>query len=86
LEKSAELREGGDACDLLFLCMARWQLGEKDAARTCYEQGVAWINKNPSGDAKLNGFRDEAAALLGVRDAATQPASVKNTTTTAPSN
>ena len=41
LEKSEELRNGGDSFDWFFLAMAHWQLGEKDEARKWYDQAVA---------------------------------------------
>jgi tetratricopeptide (TPR) repeat protein len=65
LMKSVQLRQGGDGSDFFFLAMAHWQLGEKDKARTWYDQAVAWMNKNkPSGD-ELKRFHVEATALLG---------------------
>src|SRR5262249_48959926 len=43
LEKSMELRQGGDAFDWFFLAMARWQRGEKDEARKWYEEAAEWM-------------------------------------------
>ncbi|HEY1375672.1 MAG TPA: tetratricopeptide repeat protein [Gemmataceae bacterium] len=72
LEKSAELRHGGDAFDWLFLAMAHHQLGDADQARRRYEQAVAWAAKNralldknkPLGD-ELRRFQAEAESRLG---------------------
>jgi tetratricopeptide (TPR) repeat protein len=38
LEKSMELRKGGDSFDWFFLAMARRRLGEKEAAREWYDR------------------------------------------------
>ena len=46
LEKSMELRKGGDSNDWFFLAMAHWQLGEKDKAREWYDRAVQWMDKN----------------------------------------
>src|SRR5262249_26887256 len=42
LEKSMDLRKGGDAFDWFFLAMARWQLDQKDVARKWYDKAVEW--------------------------------------------
>src|SRR5262249_46366782 len=42
LEKSMQLRHGGDSEDWFFLAMAHWQLDEKDAARQFYDRAAAW--------------------------------------------
>jgi len=67
LEKSMQLRQGGDSNDWFFLAMAHWQLGAQDEARKWYDQAVEWMAKNKSQDAELKRFRDEAAELLGVK-------------------
>src|SRR5262249_38530501 len=46
LEKSMELRQGGDSNDWFFLAMAHWQLGQKDKAREWYDRAVRWMDKN----------------------------------------
>src|SRR5262249_19838876 len=40
LEKSMELRKGGDSFNWFFLAMAHWQLGETNKARACYDRAV----------------------------------------------
>jgi tetratricopeptide (TPR) repeat protein len=69
LEKSIDLRGGGDAFDWFFLAMAHWQLGQKDEARKWYDQAVEWTKKNLPKNEELQRFRAEAAELLRV----TQP-------------
>jgi serine/threonine protein kinase/Flp pilus assembly protein TadD len=64
LEKSRQLRSGGDAFDFFFLAMAHWQLGDKAQARNWYDQAIKWMEHKPKDD-DLDHFRDEAAALLG---------------------
>ena len=66
LEKSMELRNGGDSNDWFFLGMARSQLGEKEEARKRYDQAVEWMEKNKPDDEELRRFRAEAAELLKI--------------------
>ncbi len=68
LEKSMQLRKGGDAGDFFFLAMTHWQLGDKEQARRWYDKAVQWMDQhNPRGE-ELRRFRAEAAALLGVKE------------------
>jgi tetratricopeptide (TPR) repeat protein len=67
LEKSMELRKGGDSFDWFILAMAQWQLGQKDEARKRYDQAVAWMDKNRPQNKELRRFRAEATELLGVK-------------------
>ncbi len=73
LQRSLELRQGGDGFTWFFLAMAHWQLGEKRDACYGYNQAVRWMEKNepalakdPSYGEQLARFRAEAAGLLGV--------------------
>jgi tetratricopeptide (TPR) repeat protein len=68
LEKSMDLREGGDSFDWFFLAMAHWQLGDKDKAREQYDRAVAWMDKSDPKNESLILFRSEAAELLGVTE------------------
>jgi serine/threonine protein kinase/Tfp pilus assembly protein PilF len=68
LEKSISLRQSADSFDWFFLAMARWQLGERAAARHWYDQAVHWMDKNQPNDEELRRFRVEAAKLLGIGD------------------
>jgi serine/threonine protein kinase/Flp pilus assembly protein TadD len=68
LQKSMELRKGGDSCDWFFLAMAHWHLGNKDEARRWFDQGVGWMDKNQPENEELQRFRAEAAELLGLKD------------------
>jgi tetratricopeptide (TPR) repeat protein len=67
LNKSMELRQGGDSFDSLFLAMAHWQLGKKDEARQWYDKAVEWMEKNNLADDELRRFRTEAEELLGIK-------------------
>jgi tetratricopeptide (TPR) repeat protein len=64
LEKSMELRAGGDAFDWFFLSMAHWQLGNRDEARRRYDQAVTWMEKHQPKNEELLRFRAEAEELL----------------------
>jgi tetratricopeptide (TPR) repeat protein len=47
--------------------MALWQLGEKEKARNCYQE-AARLAENHLGNEILCLERDEAAALLGIKE------------------
>jgi hypothetical protein len=71
----------GDAWPRLFLAMANWQLGAKTEARTWYDRAERWFDQHrENADPEwryddLRRARAEAAALLGIADAArTKPA------------
>jgi tetratricopeptide (TPR) repeat protein len=67
LEKSMELRKGGNSEDWFFLGMAYSQLGEKEKARQWYEKALQWMDKNAPKHYELCLFRSEAAELLGAQ-------------------
>jgi tetratricopeptide (TPR) repeat protein len=69
MEKSESLASGGyfDFNGFL-LAMARWQLGQRDEARTWYDKSVDWMEKKDPKNCELVRFRAEAAALLGLGD------------------
>jgi tetratricopeptide (TPR) repeat protein len=71
LEKSMELRKGGDSFDWFFLAMARWQLGDKKDARKWYDHAVLWMGKNQPNNEELQRFRLEAGKLLAIEKKAT---------------
>jgi eukaryotic-like serine/threonine-protein kinase len=66
LEKSMELRKGGDSHDWFFLAVAHWKLGHKDEAREWYDRAVAWMDTNEPKNEELRRFRAEAADLLRI--------------------
>ena len=73
LNRSMELRQGGDAFDYFFLAMAHWQLDHKDEALKWYEKAVRWVQTNEEAlkndtmhKEELARFRAEAHELLGV--------------------
>jgi tetratricopeptide (TPR) repeat protein len=66
LEKSIQLRHGGDSVDYFFLSMAHRQLGNADEARKWYDQAVQWMDKNQPGNEELRRFRAEAEELLKI--------------------
>jgi tetratricopeptide (TPR) repeat protein len=77
LEKSMQLRAGGDPNDWFFLAMAHWQLGHKDEARSWYDKATKWMDQKQSKSNELIRFRAEAAELLGI----TEPQSATESTT-----
>jgi tetratricopeptide (TPR) repeat protein/serine/threonine protein kinase len=72
LNKSMELRRGGDAFDWFFLAMTHWQLGEKQTAREWYDRAVKWTEASQPANQELRRFWAEAEKLLA---AAKQPPS-----------
>jgi TPR repeat protein len=68
MEKSMELRDGGDSFDWFFLAMAHWQLGHADMAGKWYAEAVEWMKTNDPGNEELRRFRAEAAELLGIAE------------------
>jgi eukaryotic-like serine/threonine-protein kinase len=48
--------------------MTHWQLGNKERARQCYAEAVAWMEKIAPGDEAQGLERAEAAALLGIKE------------------
>jgi tetratricopeptide (TPR) repeat protein len=68
LEKSKDLRQGGDGVDGFFLAMAHWQLGEREEARRWHDRSVAWMDANKPDNEELRRLRAEADALLGRTD------------------
>jgi WD40 repeat protein/Flp pilus assembly protein TadD len=71
LDKSSDLKKGGDACTWLFLAVAHHKLGNHDEARKRYDQAVEWMNKNRAALGKdrtqaeeLRRFRSEAEEVL----------------------
>jgi elongation factor P hydroxylase len=77
LNRSMQLRQGGDGSDWFFLGMTYWQLGDKDLARKWYEQGVQKSSKALDQGLRLHPsvrlalmeicrYRDEATALLKI--------------------
>jgi tetratricopeptide (TPR) repeat protein len=78
LSRSTRLNPTGHASHFFFLAMAHWRLGEKGQARTWYDRGVAWMEKNSPKDEELKRFRAEAEGLLGIKNA--QPATERQAT------
>ena len=74
LERSMRMNQGGDACDWLFLAMARCQLGDKEQARRWYEQAVRAAKENKPlsncDPGELRRFRTEAEQLMKREDPA----------------
>jgi tetratricopeptide (TPR) repeat protein len=73
LDKAMKMSQGGDASDWFILAMAQWQIGNKELARTWYNRGVAWMDKNkPYLEAQkysaevIRGLGADAAAILGL--------------------
>jgi tetratricopeptide (TPR) repeat protein len=66
LEKSMELRQGGNSFDWFFLAMTLWQLDQRREAREWYDKADNWMNDHMPAHVELLAFRAEAKKLLGV--------------------
>jgi Flp pilus assembly protein TadD len=66
LQKSQELRKGGDSIAWFFLAMAHWELGAKDEARRSYDRAVKWMQQHKLDDEELGRFRAEAEIRIGI--------------------
>ncbi len=66
LEKSMDLRGGGDASDWFFTAMSHRRLDHRMEARAWYDRAVEWMEKNESKDHELVRFRAVATELIGI--------------------
>src|SRR5262249_31639958 len=67
IQKSMELRQGGDSWDWFFLAMANWQLGETEEARKWYDKALEWMEKNDPKNDELRRFRAEMEELMKIK-------------------
>jgi tetratricopeptide (TPR) repeat protein len=65
VERSMEIRDGGDAYEWFTLAMIRARQGNLDRARTLHRDAVRWTKRFRYGDFELHFLDDEAKALLG---------------------
>ena len=65
VERSMEIRDGGDAYEWFTLAMIRARQGDLDRARTLHRDAVRWTKRFRYGDFELHFLDDEAKALLG---------------------
>ena len=72
LERSIELRWGGDGAVYCYLAMANWQKGDKEQARKWYDKAVLWVEEAPWDSGRqtdeIRRLRVEAAALLHIKE------------------
>jgi tetratricopeptide (TPR) repeat protein len=67
LERSMELRGGGDGIDWFVTAMALARRGRPEPARGWYARAAEWMDRHSALDGELARLRAEAAALLGLR-------------------
>jgi serine/threonine protein kinase len=74
LNRSMNLRDGGDAYDYFFLAMSHARKGDRTAAVGWYERGVRWLkaNKAPKPE-ELERFRADAAGLIATPPSPPEP-------------
>jgi tetratricopeptide (TPR) repeat protein len=68
LSRSMELTSGGSAGDWLFLAMAHAKKRDIKKARSWYDKGVAWMDRNQSKDEESIRIRAEATVLLQLEE------------------
>jgi serine/threonine protein kinase/Tfp pilus assembly protein PilF len=66
LNESIKRRQHG--ADMLFLTMALERLDQDAEARGWYDKAIEWIAKNAPKDDEMRRFKDEARALLKLKD------------------
>jgi serine/threonine protein kinase len=64
LQKSMELRAGGDPNEWLFLAMICWQRGEQGKATDWYERSLQWMKTHQPVDESLMRYKAEAKQLF----------------------
>ena len=64
LERSVDLRGGGNSFDWFFLATACSKRGQKAQAQTWFDRAVLWRDKNLPDDPELKRFCAEAGALI----------------------
>jgi tetratricopeptide (TPR) repeat protein len=74
LYRAAELRQGGDAYEWLFLAMAHHKLDHPEETKKWYDRAARWLDENKEALAKnalqadeLRRFRAEADEVLGLK-------------------
>jgi TPR repeat protein len=66
LNKSIELKHGGDAYDDFFMAMALQRSGRPDEARNWFDKGVKWMGKMDSQPEELRRVYQEASGVVSV--------------------
>jgi tetratricopeptide (TPR) repeat protein len=66
LLKAQAMSSSASFGELFYLAMSSWQLGEKQQARSYYDQGLDWMNKYSPKSPLLIPLREEASRLLGI--------------------
>jgi tetratricopeptide (TPR) repeat protein len=66
LDKSADLKSGGDAQDGFYLAMAHWRAGNADDAREWFRRADELMNQRGGENQVIANLRAEAAKLLGL--------------------
>jgi serine/threonine protein kinase/Flp pilus assembly protein TadD len=70
LNKTKEFRrklgQKSEPGDWFFLAMAHWRLGDKKAARDCYDRAMELLNRYEYPPSEASRWRAEAAALLAI--------------------
>jgi tetratricopeptide (TPR) repeat protein len=67
LDRSMELRSGGDPTDYFFLAMAHERLGDRKQARTWYDKAIQWMDTHSHRRQANLRYREEAEQILGIK-------------------
>jgi serine/threonine protein kinase len=73
LEKAVELPHGGAGTDWFFLALAHTKKGNHEGARKCYQKALEWTQRHKPGFLEYRLLCDEAADVLGDKDAPATP-------------
>jgi len=66
LQKSMDLRKGGDSLDWFFMAAVHAKLDNHEEARKWFDQAVQWMDSKQPNNDELRRFRDEVTKLLKV--------------------
>jgi serine/threonine protein kinase len=80
LERSIELREGGDAYEWFVLAMVVGRQGDPERAHRLYRDAVRWMRTYRYSDFELHVLDTEAASVLGMAAKASSTAKEENAT------
>jgi tetratricopeptide (TPR) repeat protein len=69
LTRSMELSHDGDSIDRFFLAMTHWRLGDKEVARTWFDEAELEMTETNSTGEDLLRYRAEASELLQIGEA-----------------
>jgi hypothetical protein len=72
IDRSLDLRGGGEANDWVILALIRWRQGDRAEARRWYDRATTQMEQQHRPDEDLHRLHKEAAALLEMSESTPQ--------------